>query len=253
MDRVDRSDRRLRRPRADGRFRRWGLVALLVGSTGFVLLAGGVPAGARVDAPKVDRAKRAVAVKHVGAVVRAKAAVRTRARGAARALITNDLARRVREQANLRQIDLSCFASFQFDFAPKLNNNTVTAQTTAALTGCVSPTGRHGDLLSSVLFADRGHSTATGCSPLPILVAGVGSILWNDESTSDFTFRVNTNPLADGFGLEAQITGGTLAGSRISAVPLLILQDGLCGLGGVNSLAVNFGFDVFTHRPALAS
>ena len=88
---------------------------------------------------------------------------------------------------------------------------------------------------------------------MPLLVDGVGSILWNDESTSEFTFRVNTNPLAEGFGLEAEISGGTLAGSRISAVPLLILQDGVCGLGGVNSLAINFGFDVFTHRPPLAS
>lgn len=253
MGAIDRSHRRLRGPRANGRFRRRGLVALLVGSTGLVLLAGGVPAGARVDVPKGGGAKRADAVKHAGRVVRAKVASRARAGGPGRALIANDLGRRVREQANLRQIDLSCFASFQFDFAPKLDNNTVTAQTTAALSGCVSPTGRHGDLLSSVLFADRGHSTATGCSPLPILVEGVGSILWNDESTSDFTFRVNTNPLADSFGLEAQITGGTLAGSRISAVPLLILQDGVCGLGGVNSLAINFGFDVFTHRPPLAS
>lgn len=226
---------------------------MLVVSTGLVVLAGGVPAGARVGAPKADSAKRAPAGKHVGTAVRAKVRTRTRAGGLGRALITNDLARRVREQVNLRQVDLSCFASFQFDFAPKLDNNTVTAQTTAALTGCLSPTGRHGRLLSSVLFADRGHSTATGCSPLPILVEGVGSILWNDESTSDFTFRVNTNPLAKGFGPEAEISGGTLAGSRISAVPLLILQDGVCGLGGVNSLAINFGFDIFTHRPPLPS
>lgn len=243
----------LRGPRGNGRLRRRGLLASLVGSTALVLLAGGVPAGARGDAPKRDHAGRVDAVTYAGAVARAKAAARARALGPSRALITNDLARRVREQANLRQVDLSCFASFQFDFAPKLDNNTVTAQTTAALTGCVSPTGRHSDLLSSVLFADRGHSTATGCSPLPIMVNGVGSILWNDQSTSDFTFRVNTNPLADSFGLEAKITGGTLAGSRISAVPLLILQDGLCGLGGVNSLTINFGFDVFTHRPPLAS
>lgn len=250
MGAVDRSHRTSRGPRGNGRGRRRGLGALLVVSTGLVSLAGGAPAGARVDAPK---AKRAATVKQAGVAVRSKVLARARASTRGRALITNDLGRQVREQANLRQIDLSCFASFQFDFAPKLDNNTVTAQTTAALTGCISPTGKHGDLLSSVLFADRGHSTATGCSPLPLQVDGVGSILWNDESTSEFTFRVNTDPLADGFGLEADISGGTLAGSRISAVPLLILQDGVCGLGGVNSLAINFGFDVFTHRPPLAS
>ena len=105
----------------------------------------------------------------------------------------------------------------------------------------------------SVLFADRGHSAATGCSPLPIAIDGVGSILWNDNSTSEFNFRVNTNPLADRFGLEANITGGTLAGGRITALPLLLLQDGLCGLGGVGNLSANFGFDVFTHRPPLAA
>lgn len=246
-------DRRLRESRGTGRSSRQRLVALLVASTGLVLLAGGVPAGASVAVSQGDGAKRAASAKHVGAAVRAKVRQRARAGASGRGLITNDLGRRLREQANLRQIDLSCFASFQFDFAPKLDNNTVTAQTTAALTGCISPTGRHGDLLSSVLFADRGHSTASGCSPVPILVEGVGSILWNDESTSEFTFRVNTNPLAEGFGLEAEISGGTLAGSRISAVPLVIVQDGVCGLGGVNSLAINFGFDVFTHRPPLAS
>ncbi len=248
---MDAVDRRSRGPRRTGRLRRRGLVALLVGGTGLVLLAGGVPAGAREGAPKGDSAK--AAVKHAGAALRTKVRTRARAGTPGRALITNDLGQRLREQANLRQIDLSCFASFQFDFAPKLDNNTVTAQTTAALTGCISPTGRHGDLLSSVLFADRGHSTASGCSPLPLLVDGVGSILWNDESTSEFTFHVNTNPLAEGFGLEAKISGGTLAGSRISAVPLLVVQDGVCGLGGVNSLAINFGFDIFTHRPPLAS
>ena len=81
--------------------------------------------------------------------------------------------------------------------------------------------GSHRNLLSAVLFADRGHSTATGCSPLPVAIDGVGSILWNDDSTSEFNFRVNTNPLADRFGLEANITLFThrppLAGRALSA------------------------------------
>lgn len=144
--------------------------------------------------------------------------------------------------------DLACIASFQFDFSPKLNDNTVSSQTTAALTNCFSPNGSRPDLLSAVLFADRGHASATGCSPLPIAIDGVGSILWNDASSSEFTFRVNTNPLASAFGLEAHIVGGTYAGHKITALPLLILQDGVCGVnGGVNSLSITLGMDIVTH------
>jgi hypothetical protein len=150
---------------------------------------------------------------------------------------------------SLRQVDLACVASFQFDFSPKLNGPQVSSQTTAALTGCVSPNSAYPNLLSAVLFADRGHSTARGCSPFPIVIDGVGDILWNDATSSDFYFRVNTNPFEPGFGLTANITGGRLAGYRISGVPLLILQDGLCGLGGINSLSVNLGTDIVTHQP----
>jgi hypothetical protein len=216
--------------RARGVRRRRGsrraLAVLVVVGVG-VALVGSVSAGARVQSDKQAAVKRAAGAK-VG-----QAGKRLRALGL--------------ERVRVRAIDLSCLASFQFDFSPALDNNTVSSQTTAALTGCVSNGNRYRDLLSAILFADRGHSTATGCAPLPIVIDGVGSILWNDESTSEFTFRVNTNPLSGKFGLEAEITGGTLAGGRISALPALILQDGLCGLGGVRSLAVNFGMDIFTH------
>ncbi len=223
-----------------------GCAGLLVCLMSVVLLGAG-PAGARVMPERADVARHSAATSWVAAAKNAVAVRRARARSRARSPLPDDLARRIRERASLRAVDLSCLASFQFDFSPKLDNNTVSSQTTAALTACLSPDGLHNDLLSAVLFADRGHSTATGCSPVPIAIDGVGSILWNDDSTSDFTFRVNTNPLAERFGLEANITGGTLAGGRITALPLLILQDGLCGFGGVNSLSVNFGFDVFTH------
>ena len=223
---ADNADTRGRRPRTSRAWRR----SLAVGLVGCLVA---VPA-TDVSASRTHVVKHGVhAVKQ--AVVKKSGGVKARG-----------LSQRARS-VRLRKVDLSCFASFQFDFSPSLDGSTpVTSQTTAALTGCLSPSGSS-HLLSGVLFADRGHSTARGCSPLPIQVDGVGSILWNDDSTSEFTFRVNTNPLADRFGLEANITGGTLAGSRISAVPVLILQDGLCGLGGVRSLAVNFGFDVFTH------
>ena len=107
-------------------------------------------------------------------------------------------------------VDLACVSSFQFDFSPPLSFNTVSSQTTAALTGCVSPNSRYPDLLSAVLFADRGHSTATGCSPVPVTVVGVGSILWNDDTSSVFDFHVSTNPLSDAFGFTADIRSGTL-------------------------------------------
>ena len=145
-------------------------------------------------------------------------------------------------------VDLACVSSFQFDFSPPLSFNTVSSQTTAALTSCVSPNSRYPDLLSAVLFADRGHSTATGCSPLPVTVVGVGSILWNDDTSSVFDFHVSTNPLSDAFGFTADIRSGTLAGDRITALPAVVSQDGFCLLGGVNSLSVNLGSDIFTHK-----
>ena len=148
-------------------------------------------------------------------------------------------------------VDLACVSSFQFDFSPPLSFNTVSAQTTASLTSCVSPNSSHPELLSAVLFADRGRSTATGCSPLPITVSGVGSILWNDDTSSVFDFHVSTNPLSDRFGFTADITSGTLAGDRITALPAVVTQDGLCLLGGVNSLSVNLGSDIFTHKAPL--
>ena len=224
---ADNADTRTRRSRTSRAWRR----SLAVGLVGWLVA---VPA-TDVSASRTHVVKHGVHAVKQGVVKRS---------GGAKARGLSQRARSVR----LRTVNLSCFASFQFDFSPSLDGSTpVTSQTTAALTACLSPDGSSGHLLSGVLFADRGHSTARGCSPLPIQVDGVGSILWNDDSTSEFTFRVNTNPLAERFGLEADITGGTLAGSRISAVPVLILQDGLCGLGGVRSLAVNFGFDVFTH------
>jgi len=211
--------------RRSGSSRRRVALALLVGAVGGTLLVPGVAAGAGAS----KSARSAFATFNKGVSKRIGAATRARAR------------------PHLRAVDLACLASFQFDFSPKLDNNTVSSQTTAALTGCLSPNGLHNDLLSAVLFADRGHSVATGCSPLPIAIDGVGSILWNDDSSSVFTFRVNTNPLAQAFGLEANITSGTLAGGRITALPAVVAQDGLCGLGGVRSLSVSFGTDIVTH------
>jgi hypothetical protein len=216
---------RPRRGSRTSRMRRGGMV-LLVGCLAAALLTPSASVGARKHAATAK-------VKKVKAVKRTNSAIRI---GMLPTLRTAGL-----------PVDLACVASFQFDFSPKLNNNTVSSQTTAALTNCLSPNGSRSDLLSAVLFADRGHSSATGCAPAPVAIDGVGSILWNDGTSSDFTFRVNTNPFASAFGLEAKILTGTYAGHKITAVPLLLLQDGLCGVnGGVNSLSVTLGVDIVT-------
>lgn len=202
--------------------RSWQIgVALIAGCASAALLVGSATAKVRVQQPSLS--------------------------GSAFAKIKQKARRAPLKVKRAPSVDLACLATFQFDFSPNLDNNTVSAQTTASLANCISPNSSRPDLNSAVLFADRGHSTATGCAPAPLSVDGVGSILWNDQTSSNFTFAVHTNPLDPKFGLTANIITGTFAGHLITAVPALITQFGFCGIGGTDSLAVNFGVDIVTH------
>ena len=84
--------------------------------------------------------------------------------------------------------------------------------------------------------------------PLPLTFAGSGSIAWNDSTVSTFPFSVITNPLGGGqLGFNAVMTAGPMAGDSATAVPIVISQNGLCGLGGVHSLTLNLGVVAFFH------
>lgn len=160
--------------------------------------------------------------------------------------------------AALTTIDVLCPISFEFDFNPPLNGTGISAaRTTASLNTCVSPNGRHSELASSILFADKADATATGCSPLPLTVQGTATILWSNQTRSTLAFKISTDILGSlarggnllgGLSLGGHITSGTLAGDDILAVPLLLTQSGVCGIdGGVKSLTVILGVDVFIH------
>lgn len=84
--------------------------------------------------------------------------------------------------------------------------------------------------------------------PLPLTFSGTGSIVWNDSSTTSFPFSVITDPFGGGrLGFNAVMTAGPMAGDNATAVPLIISQSGLCGLGGVRSLTLNLGVVAFFH------
>jgi hypothetical protein len=51
----------------------------------------------------------------------------------------------------------------------------------------------------------------------------------------------------DSQGLAATIMSGPMAGDTITAVPVIVTQDGLCGLGGVRSFAANAAAVTFTR------
>ncbi len=142
-------------------------------------------------------------------------------------------------------MDLACGLSAQINFAPALNFNTTTAVIDALFTSCVSPNGSQPQLKSSLVHAT---GSASGCSPLLLTIAGTGAFVWQDGSTTPLTFTVSTNPLMSGtLGFNAVLTSGPMAGDSALAVPLIVAQDGLCGLGGVRSLSLLASVAAFYH------
>ncbi len=147
--------------------------------------------------------------------------------------------------AQVPSVDLACPLLAQINFSPPLNFNTTSGSASAQFTNCLSPNGSQPQLTSGVMNVS---GTARGCSPLPLTFMGNGSIVWNDSSTTTFPFSVITNPFGGGqLGFNAVMTAGPMAGDNATAVPVIISQNGLCGLGGVRSLTLNFGVVAFFH------
>jgi hypothetical protein len=149
-------------------------------------------------------------------------------------------------QAGLPRVDLVCVGSAQFNFSPPLNFNTSEATGLGLASSCTSPSGRYSRLRSAVIFGTT-PLVATGCSPAPMTIVGDGSsALWSDGSKGKIDLSVSTDPTSGALGVNATIVEGPLAGSKISFVPAVIAQNGLCLLGGVRSLSLGLGVITIT-------
>ncbi|TMR92989.1 hypothetical protein [Nonomuraea basaltis] len=142
--------------------------------------------------------------------------------------------------------DLTCTTQFRFHFDPPLNFNTVDAKAEAALANCASPNGSQPELRSAAVETSP-STTASGCSPTPLLIEGTALLSWNTGQQSTANFVVSTDPTSGELGLSATITGGVMKGDTIQAVPVIAAQDGVCGVGGVRALIVDLGVVLFVH------
>ena len=142
--------------------------------------------------------------------------------------------------------DLVCVFEAEFTFSPALNSNTTNAVARGLMSSCGTPSGRYPRIKSGVLFAST-PLRASGCSPAPMTINGTGSTLhWNDGTTSTFDTNVSTDPRQGDLGIAAVVTDGRFKGGRMAAIPAILAQNGLCGLGGVRSLTLGFGVATIT-------
>lgn len=153
----------------------------------------------------------------------------------------------------VQSIDLVCLISVQYNFTPALSFNTVKASGLGLLSDCASPNGRYPRLKSGTVF-NTNDVMATGCWPLPMrMTGGRSKILWNDGTASTFTVDLSSDPTAGGIRLNAFVTDGPLSGSHAAALPTIVGQHGLCGLGGVRSASATFGAMPIYHWEQLTS
>ena len=153
-------------------------------------------------------------------------------------------------QAAVPRVDLVCVGSAQFNFSPPLNFNTSEATGLGLASSCKSPSGRYPQLRSAVIFGTT-PLVATGCSPAPMTIVGDGSAaLWSDGSKGKIDLSVSTDPTSGALGINAKIVEGPLAGSKISFVPAIVAQHGVCLLGGVRSLTLGLGVITITTSTA---
>lgn len=153
-------------------------------------------------------------------------------------------------QAGVPRVDLVCVGSAQFNFSPPLSFNTSEATGMGLASSCTSPSGRYPRLKSAVIFGTT-PLVATGCSPAPMTIVGDGSsALWSDGSKGKIDLSVSTNPFSGALGINAKIVEGPLTGSKISLVPTIVSQRGLCLLGGVRSLTLGLGAITITTPTA---
>ena len=141
--------------------------------------------------------------------------------------------------------DLVCVLTAEFTFSPALNFNTTQAVSRGLVSSCATPSGRYPQIKSGVVFGSK-PLRASGCSPAPMTISGPGSVFWSDGTTSTFDVNVSTDPRTGGLGVTADFTDGRFRGGRITAVPVILAQNGLCGLGGVRSLTFGLGVVAIT-------
>ena len=138
--------------------------------------------------------------------------------------------------------DLVCLFDAEYTFSPPLNFNTTQAVARGLVSSCGTPSGRYPRIKSGVVFGSK-PLRASGCSPAPMTIAGPGSsVFWNDGTTTTWDVTISTDPRRKGgLGIQADLTDGRFSGGRATAVPVILAQNGLCGLGGVRSLTLGLG------------
>ncbi|GGM73428.1 hypothetical protein GCM10012275_50090 [Longimycelium tulufanense] len=117
--------------------------------------------------------------------------------------------------------DLKCDSEFTFTFTPPLvAGGTSSAAGSAELFDCVSPNGKHAALTSADGVADSQADGAKGPNPcsLQFKIEGDGTLNWNNGDTSDFQFKLWTEPAAMKFAAEVEITGGRMQGDKVIVV-----------------------------------
>lgn len=69
---------------------------------------------------------------------------------------------------------------------------------------------------------------------------------WNTGQRSSFEYVISTDPTTGDVGLSGLVTSGPLVGDDITAIPVLLSQDGLCAAGGVRSFQADPAIVTFT-------
>lgn len=144
------------------------------------------------------------------------------------------------------KVDLVCLFEAEVTFSPPLSFNTTKAVSRGLVSSCASPSGRYPRIKSGVVFASK-PLRASGCAPAPLTLSGPGAeVVWNNGSHSRFDTVLSTDPTNGDLGFGARFTDGLFGGSRLSGVPVILAQNGLCLFGGVRSLTLGLGVATIT-------
>ncbi|TJZ58689.1 hypothetical protein FCH28_00435 [Streptomyces piniterrae] len=141
--------------------------------------------------------------------------------------------------------DLTCSGSADLNFSPSLTpGGTADVSGSGHLSNCSSLTGRQ---LTSASIEPAGVATAAEapCSAL-FSVDGTGTFVWNDGTTSEFDFTINTDPLNGLPAFSAEVTSGPLAGDTITAAPLVATVNLDCATKGLTTFSTTLSALTFT-------
>jgi hypothetical protein len=147
--------------------------------------------------------------------------------------------------ASALTVDLSCAGTASIVFSPPLNGFPTRASVRdGRLTACVSPNGSSAFLKSATITATG--LSASGCFPI-FSVNGLGTLGWNDGSTSTLSVSLSTNPLG-GLAINIRVTAGRMVGDTVTPTPIFVPHGLGCGLDGTRMLDATVASALFTNN-----